>query len=144
MRDVEKEILSFCEQAGIGVIAYSTLQSGLLTGAMTRARIAQLPDDDWRKTRSADYQEPRLSRNLELVEVMRGIGRRHGLTPAAVAISWVLRQSAVTGAIVGGRRPTQVDGLMAAAGFQLSADELAEIAPLLPDGMGVNVPAARS
>jgi aryl-alcohol dehydrogenase-like predicted oxidoreductase len=144
MRDVEKEILPFCEQAGIGVIAYSTLQSGLLAGAMTRARIAQLPDDDWRKTRSADYQEPRLSRNLELVEVMRGIGRRHGLTPAAVAISWVLRQPAVTGAIVGTRRPTQVDGLMAAAGFQLSADELAEIAPLLPDGMGVNVPAARS
>ncbi|RFB70851.1 MULTISPECIES: aldo/keto reductase [unclassified Herbaspirillum] len=144
MRDVEEEILPFCEQAGIGVIAYSTLQSGLLTGAMTRARIAQLPDDDWRKTRSADYQEPRLSRNLELVEVMRGIGQRHGLTPAAVAISWVLRQPAVTGAIVGVRRPTQVDGLVAAAGFQLIADKLAEIAPLLPDGMGVNVPAARS
>jgi len=144
MRDVEEEMLPFCEQAGIGVIAYSTLQSGLLTGAMTRARIAKLPDDDWRKTRSADYQEPRLSRNLELVEVMRRIGQRHGVTPAAVAISWVLRQSAVTGAIVGARRPAQIDGLMAAAGFQLSEDELAEIAPLLPDGMGVNVPAARS
>jgi len=144
MREVEEEILPFCDQAGIGVIAYSTLQSGLLTGAMTRARIAQLPDDDWRKTRSADYQEPRLSRTLELVEVMRRVGQRHGLTPAAVAIAWVLRQSAVTGAIVGARRPGQIDELMAAAGFRLSTDELAEIAPLLPDGMGVNVPAASS
>lgn len=144
MRGVEEEILPFCQQAGIGVIAYSTLQSGLLSGAMTHARIAQLPDDDWRKTRSADYQEPRLSRNLALVEVMRGIGQRHGLTPAAVAISWVLRQPAVTGAIVGARRPAQVDGLVGAAGFQLSTEELAEIAPWLPDGVGVNVPAARS
>lgn len=144
MRGVEEEILPFCQQEGIGVIAYSTLQSGLLSGAMTHARIAQLPDEDWRKTRSADYQEPRLSRNLALVEVMRGIGQRHGLTPAAVAISWVLRQSAVTGAIVGARRPAQVDGLVGAAGFQLSTEELAEIAPWLPDGAGVNVPAARS
>lgn len=144
MRDVEEDVLPFCEQAGIGVIAYSTLQSGLLTGAMTRTRIAQLPDDDWRKTRSADYQEPRLSRNLALVEVMRQIGQRHGLTPAAVAIAWVLRQSSVTGAIVGARRPAQVDGLLGAADFTLSPDELAEIAPFLPDGMGVNVPQASS
>ena len=91
MREVEADILPFCEQAGIGVIAYSTLQSGLLTGAMTRERIASLPDDDWRKTRSPDFQEPRLSANLALVEGLRRVGERHGLTPAAVAIAWVLR-----------------------------------------------------
>lgn len=144
MREVEADILPLCERAGIGVIAYSTLQSGLLTGAMTRDRIASLPDDDWRKTRSPDYQEPRLTRNLALVETFRRIGQRHGMTPAAVAIAWVLRQQAVTGAIVGARRPTQVDGLIDAADFRLSAAELAEIAPLLPEGMGTNVPEAVS
>nr|WP_315237178.1 aldo/keto reductase [uncultured Albidiferax sp.] len=144
MREVEDDILPFCEQAGMGVIAYSTLQSGLLTGAMSRTRIASLPDDDWRKTRSPDYQEPRLTRNLALVETLRSIGQRHGLTPAAVAIAWVLRQSAVTGAIVGARRSGQVDGLIGAADFRLSPQELAEIARLLPEGMGTNVPEAAS
>ena len=142
MREVEADILPFCEQAGIGVIAYSTLQSGLLTGAMTRERIASLPDDDWRKTRSPDFQEPRLSANLALVEGLRRVGERHGLTPAAVAIAWVLRQAAVTGAIVGAPGPKQVDGLLGAAQLRLSAEELAEIAPLLPEGMGTNVPEA--
>ena len=142
MREVEADILPFCEQAGIGVIAYSTLQSGLLSGAMTRERIASLPNDDWRKTRSPDFQEPRLTTNLALVEALRRIGQRHGLTPAAVAIAWVLRQPAVTGAIVGARRPKQVDGLLGAAPLRLNADELAEIAPLLPEGMGTNVPEA--
>lgn len=142
MREVEAGILPFCEQANIGVIAYSTLQSGLLSGAMTRQRIAGLPNDDWRKTRSPDFQEPRLTANLALVEAFRRIGERHGLTPAAVAIAWVLRQPAVTGAIVGARRPAQVDGLLGAAEFRLSTDELAEIAPLLPEGMGTNVPEA--
>lgn len=144
MREVETEILPFCEQAGIGVIAYSTLQSGLLTGAMTRERIANLPHDDWRKARSPDYQEPRLTHNLALVDIMRRIGQRYGLTPAAVAIAWVLRQSTVTGAIVGVRRPTQVDGLIGAANFSLSTEELAEIASSLPQGMGTNVPEATS
>ena len=78
MREVEADILPFCEQAGIGVIAYSTLQSGLLTGAMTRERIASLPDDDWRKTRSPDFQEPRLSANLALVEGLRRVGSATG------------------------------------------------------------------
>ncbi|KUM43513.1 aldo/keto reductase [Pseudomonas sp. EpS/L25] len=144
MRDIEADILPYCARAGIGVLAYSTLQSGLLSGTMTRERIASLPDDDWRKSRSPDFQEPRLTSNLALVEGFRGIGERHGLTPAAVAIAWVLRQSAVTGAIVGARRPEQVDGLIAAADFRLSAEELAQIAPLLPAGMGTNVPASRS
>ncbi|BBE78257.1 MULTISPECIES: aldo/keto reductase [Phytobacter] len=140
MREVESDILPFCEQTGVGVIAYSTLQSGLLSGAMTRERIARLPDDDWRKTRSPDFREPRLTQNLALVETFRRIGDRHGLTPAAVAIAWVLRQPAISGAIVGARRPAQVDGLLGAAGFKLSEDELAEIAPFLPEGMGTNVP----
>lgn len=144
MREVEKDILPFCEQSEIGVIAYSTLQSGLLTGAMTRERIAGLPVDDWRKTRSPDFQEPRLTENLALVEAFRRIGEGHGLTPAAVAIAWVLRQSAVTGAIVGARRPAQVDGLIGAANFRLSAEELAEVTRLLPEGMGTNVPETRS
>ena len=141
MREVEADILPFCEQAGIGVIAYSTLQSGLLTGAMTRERIASLPDDDWRKTRSPDFQEPRLSANLALVEGLRRVG-----APRADAGGggdcMVLRQAAVTGAIVGARRPEQVDGLLGAAQLRLSAEELAEIAPLLPEGMGTNVPEA--
>ncbi len=140
MREVESDILPFCQQTGIGVIAYSTLQSGLLSGAMTRERIARLPDDDWRKTRSPDFREPRLTRNLALVETFRRIGERHGLTAAAVAIAWVLRQPAISGAIVGARRPLQVDGLLGAAEFTLSEDELAEIAPFLPEGMGTNVP----
>ncbi|KQV94081.1 aldo/keto reductase [Rhizobacter sp. Root1221] len=140
MREVEEDILPFCQQSGIGVIAYSTLQSGLLSGAMTRERIANLPDDDWRKTRSPDFQEPRLSRNLALVEVFRRIGAQHGLAPAAVAIAWALRQSAVTGAIVGARRPQQVDSLIRAAEFRLSSEELEDITQVLPEGTGTNVP----
>jgi len=142
MREVETDILPFCEQAGIGVIAYSTLQSGLLTGAMTRERIAGLPADDWRKTRSPDFQDPRLTRSLELVEAFRRIGARHEQTVATVAIAWVLRQPSVTGAIVGARRPQQVDGLLGAATFRLSTEELAEIAPFLPLTSGSNVPEA--
>ncbi|SFW74728.1 aldo/keto reductase [Pseudomonas sp. NFACC04-2] len=140
MRDIEEDVLPFCEQAGMGVLAYSTLQSGLLSGSMTRERIAQLPDDDWRKARSADFQEPRLSANLALVEVLAGIGARHGVSAAAVAIAWVLRKPVVTGAIVGARRRGQVDGLIAGARLRLSAEEIEEIRPFLPVGMGTNVP----
>lgn len=142
MREVESDILPFCEQTNTGIIAYSTLQSGLLSGAMTRERIANLPDDDWRKFRSPDFKEPRLTQNLALVETFRRIGERHGLTPAAVAIAWVLRQPAISGAIVGARRPAQVDGLLGAADFRLSENEIAEIAPYLPEGIGTNVPEA--
>lgn len=143
IRDIEAEILPFCDEVGIGVIPYSPLQSGLLTGAMTRERIASLPDDDWRKTRSPEFKEPRLTQSLALVEVFRRIGIRHGLSPAVVAIAWTLRQPAVTGAIVGARRPSQVDGLMGAADFRLSADEVAEIAPHLPESMSANFPNAQ-
>lgn len=141
MRDVETAILPFCARAGLGVIAYSTLQSGLLTGAMTRERIANLPDDDWRKHRSPDFQEPRLTRNLALVDAFRRIGARHGVGPAAVAIAWVLRHPAVTGAIVGARRPDQLGALLAATDFRLGAEEVDEIAPLLPQAAAANVPA---
>ncbi len=125
-REVEQEILPFAQRENIGVIAYSPMASGLLTGAMTAERVAALPDDDWRKGHR-DFQEPRLSRNLRLVRLLRGIGRRHGLAPAEAAIAWVLANSAVTGAIVGGRRPDQVRGVLGAADFRLSQRELAEV-----------------
>ena len=108
------------------MIAYSPMASGLLTGAMTRERIAALPDDDWRK-HHPDFQEPQLSRNLRLVSLLRTIGKRHGHTPAEVAVAWVLRNSAVTGAIVGVRRPGQVQGVIGAAEYRLSPRELSEI-----------------
>ncbi len=108
MRDIEDQNLPYCATAQVGVIAYSTLQSGLPTASLTRERIAQLSDDDWRKSRSADFQEPRLSNNLALVEVMAKIGARHEVSAAAVAIAWVLRDPAVTGGIVGVRRPDLV------------------------------------
>ncbi len=125
-REVEDAILPFCARENIGVIAYSPMASGLLTGAMSRERIAALPDDDWRK-RHPDFQEPQLSRNLRLVSLLRSIGKRHGHTPAEVAIAWVLRTPAVTGAIVGARRPAQVRGVVGAAEFRLSPREVAEI-----------------
>jgi aryl-alcohol dehydrogenase-like predicted oxidoreductase len=125
-REIEPDILPFVARENIGVIAYSPMASGLLTGAMTRERIAGLPADDWRK-RHPDFQEPRLSRNLQLVSLLRTIGKRHGHTPAEVAIAWVLRHPAVTAAIVGARRPSQVRGVVGAAPFRLSPREVAEV-----------------
>ena len=126
MRGVEAEILPYCKKHGIGVIVYSPMQSGLLSGEMTRERIASFPKDDWRRI-SPEFQEPKLTHNLKLVEALRAIGARHGRSPAEVAIAWTLRQPAVTGAIVGARRPAQVDGFMGAATFRLSEEELQEI-----------------
>ncbi len=123
-RDIEDEILPFVAREGIGVIAYSPMASGLLTGAMTRERIAGLPADDWRKGH-ADFREPQLSRNLELVSLLQTIGQRHGRTPGEVAVAWVLGNPAVTAAIVGARRPDQVRGLSGAADLRLSAGERA-------------------
>jgi len=124
--EVEDAILPFAGAHNIGVIVYAPMQSGLLTGAMTRERAAQLPADDWR-SRNPDFREPRLSRNLALVDVLRRIGERHGSTPGEVAIAWTLRNPAVTGAIVGARRPDQVEGVLGAAGLELTPDDLAEI-----------------
>ena len=124
--EVESEILPFCEQAGIGVIVYSPMASGLLTGAMTRERIAKLPADDWRKN-SPQFNEPKLSANLDLVERLRAVGERHNCSPGAVAIAWTLRNTSVTAAIVGARKPEQVADMVAAAGVQLTESDLAEI-----------------
>ncbi len=126
----EAEILPFCQENNIGVIVYSPMQSGLLTGAMSAERIAAMPDDDWRK-RSQEFQEPRLSRNLKLVELLQKIGKPHGRSPGEVAIAWTLRHPAVTAAIVGGRNSNQVEGIIGAADFRLNAEELEQIAAFL-------------
>lgn len=131
-RSIEKEILPFCQEHNIGVIAYSPMASGLLTGKVTAEWVRNLPEDDWRK-RSPEFNEPRLSRNLRLVEKLREIGSRHGKSPAEVAIAWVLRHPAVTGAIVGARRPDQVEGIIGAADFRLSQEELDEIEQFLTE-----------
>jgi aryl-alcohol dehydrogenase-like predicted oxidoreductase len=120
-REIEDDSLPYCQEHGIGVIVYSPMKSGLLSGAMTRERALGLPSDDWR-TRNPAFQEPNLSRNLALVEQMRQIGARYHATPGEVAIAWTLRHPAVTGAIVGMRRPEQVDQL-ADAGHVLLSDE---------------------
>ena len=124
--EVEAEILPYCAQEDIGVIVYSPMASGLLTGAMTRVRIANLPDDDWRK-HHPDFNEPRLSANLALVERLRAVGEHHGCSPGVVAIAWTLRHFAVTGAIVGARQPQQVDEVVAAATIQLDHSDIKEI-----------------
>jgi aryl-alcohol dehydrogenase-like predicted oxidoreductase len=125
-RDVEREILPFAGANNVGVIVYSPMYSGLLTGAMTRARIASLPEDDWRR-RDANFQEPLLSHNLRLVQLLREIGDRHRSTPGEVAIAWTLTNPAVTGAIVGMRNPKQVRGVTGAAELSLTQTELDEI-----------------
>ena len=125
-RGVEDETLDFCRQDNIGVIVYSPMASGLLTGTMTRERIADFPPDDWRR-RSPDYREPRLSRNLALADALAGIGARHGRSAGEVAIAWTLRHPAVTGAIVGGRDGRQVEGIIGAGAFRLSEREIREI-----------------
>jgi aryl-alcohol dehydrogenase-like predicted oxidoreductase len=131
-RGIEEEILPYCAEQGIGVIVYSPMRSGLLTGKMTRERVRNLPSDDWRR-HSADFQEPRLSRNLKLVKLLEEIGEEHGRSPGEVAIAWTLRHPAVTAAIVGGRRPDQVDGIIGAAEFRLSEDELERIETFLEE-----------
>ena len=125
-RDIEEEILPYCLREGIGVIVYSPMASGLLTGAMTRERIAGLPDDDWRK-RHPDFNEPRLSAHLETVERLRAVGDRRGYVPGAVAVAWALRHPAVTAAIVGARRPHQVFDTVPAAALHLTPSEISEI-----------------
>jgi aryl-alcohol dehydrogenase-like predicted oxidoreductase len=126
-RDVEREILPFCEREGIGAIVYSPMASGMLTGKMTRERIEGLPENDWRR-RSERFREPQLSKNLELVERLSRVSERHGVSPGAVAVAWTLRNPAVDGAITGFRRPDQVEPILAAADLELSDEEAAELA----------------
>jgi aryl-alcohol dehydrogenase-like predicted oxidoreductase len=129
-REAEQEILPFCQENNIGVIVYSPMQSGLLTGLMTRDRVAKLPDNDWRK-RNEQFQEPRLSRNLALTEKLRELTMLYNRSPAEGAIAWVLANPAVTGAIVGARRPEQVDTIVGAAEFRFNERELNEIEEFL-------------
>ncbi|QYJ15210.1 Aldo-keto reductase YhdN [Rubrobacter xylanophilus DSM 9941] len=130
-RGVEEEILPYCRQNDIGVIVYSPMKSGLLTGKMTPERVRGLPADDWRRNHP-EFNEPKLSQNLKLVAKLREIGERHGRSPGEVAIAWTLRHPAVTAAIVGGRRPEQVDGIIGAAEFRLSEEEIREIEAAIP------------
>jgi len=125
-RDVESSILPYARQHKLGVIVYSPMASGMLSGAMTRERIEGLPKDDWRKN-SPDFREPLLSRNLRLVETLRAIAGRYNATPGAIAIAWTLRNPAVTGAIVGVRSAEQVNGIAGAPDIQLSAEDVRQI-----------------
>lgn len=125
-RQIEDEVLPYCEEQGIGVIVYSPMFSGMLTGGMTRERAAALPADDFRG-RNPEFQEPKLSKNLELVEKLKEIGARHGRNPGEVAIAWTLRLPRVTAAIVGSRSATQAEGVMRAGDFRLTPQEIAEI-----------------
>lgn len=125
-REAEAELLPLARQTGVGVIVYSPMKMGLLSGGMTRERVAAFPPDDNRRNRP-EFQEPLLSRNLAFAELLREVGRRHGLTAGEVAIAWTLRHPAVTAAIVGMRSADQVDGVIHAAWFRLSDEEAQEI-----------------
>jgi len=123
---VEKDILPYCLKQNIGVISYSPMLSGMLTGGMTKERAENLPTDDWR-SRNPEFKDPKLSKNLALVDKLSEIGRRHKVTPAVIAIAWVLHNQAVTGAITGARSIEQVDGFIPAGDFRLSETEYNEI-----------------
>jgi aryl-alcohol dehydrogenase-like predicted oxidoreductase len=138
--EIEQSILPFTQANNIGVIVYSPMKSGLLSGAMTRERIAAMPADDHRR-RMPHFQEPRLSRNLDLAELLRAIGQRHGRNAGEVAIAWTLRHPAVTAAIVGMRSAQQVEGVIGAAEFRLSAEEIVEIDAFQQRSTAAPVPA---
>ena len=131
-REIEDEILPYCLREDIGVIIYSPMASGLLTGAMTSERAARLPKDDWRKGHP-DFTEPNLSRNLDLVECLREIAERYNRSVGEVAIAWTLHHPAVTGAIVGARNARQADGVMRAGDLRLADEEVSEIEALLAE-----------
>ena len=123
---IEQEILPYCMEQNIGVIVYSPMLSGMLTGAMSVERVKNFPPDDWRRG-NKEFQEPRLSANLELVELLKRIGSPHGRSAGEVAIAWTLRHPAVTGAIVGGRNAAQVEGIVGAGEFRLTEEEIGSI-----------------
>jgi aryl-alcohol dehydrogenase-like predicted oxidoreductase len=130
-RGVEDELLGFCAANDVGVIVYSPMQTGLLTGKYTKERVAALPDEDWRKNRSPHFQEPQFSANLALVDGLRPIAERHGKTVAQLAIAWVLRRPEVTGAIVGSRKPSHIEETVEAGDWELDSQDIAEIDALL-------------
>jgi aryl-alcohol dehydrogenase-like predicted oxidoreductase len=131
-REVEEDVLPYCLREDIGVIVYSPMASGLLTGAMTRERAARLDSSDWRKGHP-DFSEPNLSRNLELVDNLQEIAQRHNRSVGEVAIAWTLRNPAVTGAIVGARNARQADGVMRAGDLRLNDKEVNEIEDFLAE-----------
>ncbi len=131
-RAIEEEVLPFTAANGIGVINYSPMVSGLLTGSMTAERVAAFPADDWRR-KAVEFNEPRLSKNLRLVELLREIGNGHGVGPGVVAVGWTLHNQAITAAIVGGRSGKQVEGIAPALDFRLSEDEFGRINRFLAD-----------
>ena len=132
VRDIEEELLPYCAENGIGVIVYSPMESGLLTGKYDRECIENMSDGDWRKE-STQFTEPELSANLTLIEGLRPIAKRNGKTLAQLAIAWVLRQSEVTAAIVGARRPDQIEETVEAGEWRLSEEDLAAIKSLLEE-----------
>jgi aryl-alcohol dehydrogenase-like predicted oxidoreductase len=125
-RDAEREILPFAKREHTGVIVYSPMGSGMLTGGMTRERVERLPEDDWRK-HDPRFNEPQLSRNLDLVARLKAVADRHDTTPGAIAVAWTLHNPAVDGAIVGFRRPDQIDPILTAASLDLTNQDIAEI-----------------
>ena len=125
-RDAEDDVLPFAEREGVGVIVYSPMGSGLLTGKMTRDRIEALPEDDWRR-HDPRFNEPQLSQHLALVARLQTVADRHGTSSGAVAVAWTLRNPAVDGAIAGFRRPDQVDPILEAANLQLTDDDVDEL-----------------
>lgn len=134
----EEEILPYATNNKVGVIVYSPMSAGLLTGAMTRERVAKFSQEDWRRN-LPNFHEPLLSRNLRLVEHLREIGDRHGRTPGEVAIAWALDHPAVTGAIVGIRSPNQVSGIIGAASFRLTSNEMAEIKSAISQKISIQI-----
>jgi aryl-alcohol dehydrogenase-like predicted oxidoreductase len=125
-RDIETTLLPYCLSHNIGVVVYSPMQSGLLSGKMSRERLASLPTGDWRR-RAKWFQEPILTQALNLVDILRDIGEHEGRSAAEIAVAWALHHPAVTGAIVGARRPEQVDGFIGAADVRLSDADLTRI-----------------
>jgi aryl-alcohol dehydrogenase-like predicted oxidoreductase len=143
VRGAERALLPYAKAKGIGVVVYSPLRNGLLCGSMTRQRIASFPSNDCRRD-LADFQEPRLSRNLEFVEMVRQIASGHGRTPGELALAWALREPAVTGVIVGARTPGQIDSLINAASFRWSEQELEEVELFLERRLNADFPAGRT
>ena len=129
-RKIEPEILPFCKENNIGVIVYSPMSSGLLTGAFSKERAANLSEDDWR-SKSANFLEPKLTKNLELAEKLKSVGKKYNRNAGEIAIAWTLKNPAVTAAIVGARNPNQVNGVMNAAEVKLSQQDILELESVL-------------
>jgi len=132
-REIEPEILPYCDKHNIGILGYSPMASGLLTGTWTHERLESLPSDDWRRNKNPQFLEPKFSRNLQLVELLRTIATKHGRSPGEAAIAWALRQPAVTAAIVGARSPGQLKGLIRAADWRLNENEVNSIEQFLSE-----------